>query len=182
MSTSMAVPHAPTAARPTAPGVGTLHSSMGKQAVEWLAAAATDPQACKREWDHGRGTALLAAGRYWDVLSVPDRLGLLALDILWREPLKVPGPTLVDVTAGRVGFFLPPDPVSEWVGCGVRHVGRGSWVAVPPPYRPAGRLEWLVPPDGTGALHAPGQLEKALRRATGTLAVLAPVSAEPADW
>ena len=40
---------------------------MWKQAVEWLAAAATDPQECKREWDHGKGTALLAAGRYWDV-------------------------------------------------------------------------------------------------------------------
>jgi hypothetical protein len=79
-----------------------------------------------------------------------------------------------------VGFFLPPDPVSEWVGSGVRHVGRGSWVAVPPPYRPAGRLEWLVPPDGTGSLHAPGTLESALREATETLAVLAPVSAEHA--
>ncbi|MFJ9663160.1 hypothetical protein ACIRPP_00910 [Streptomyces sp. NPDC101219] len=156
-----------------------MQSHMWKQAVEWLAAAATDPQACKRAWDHGNGTALLAAGRYWDVLSVPDRLGLLALDVLWRDPLKTPGPTLVDVTARRVGFFLPPDPVSEWVGFGVRHVGPGSWVAVPPPYRAAGRLEWLVPPDGSGTLHSPGPLELALRKATGTLAVLAPVSAEP---
>ncbi|MER6711617.1 MULTISPECIES: hypothetical protein [unclassified Streptomyces] len=156
-----------------------MQSVMWKQAVEWLAAAATDPQECKREWDHGTGTAVVEAGRYWDVLSVPDRLGLLALDILWRDPLKVPGPTLVDSAARRVGFFLPPDPVSEWIGFGVRHVGRGSWVAVPPPYRPAGRLEWLVPPDGTGTLHRPGALESALREATGTLAVLAPVSADP---
>ncbi|MGW3988812.1 hypothetical protein [Streptomyces sp. NPDC004830] len=157
-----------------------MRSVMGKQAVEWLAAAATDPQACKREWDHGSGTVLVEAGRYWDVLSVPDRLGLLALDILWRDPPNLPGPTLVDSAARRVGFLLPPDPVSEWVGDGVRHVGRGSWIAVPPPYRPAGRLEWLVPPDGSGALHAPGTLEAALRKATGTLAVLTPASAEPA--
>ncbi|WDV56716.1 hypothetical protein PV963_05720 [Streptomyces coeruleorubidus] len=157
-----------------------MQSVMWKQAVEWLAAAARDPQECKREWDYGTGMALVEAGRYWDVLSVPDRLGLLALDYLWRDPLKVPGPTLVDCAARRVGFFLPPDPVSEWVGSGVRHVGRGSWVAVPPPYRPAGRLEWLVPPDGTGSLHAPGTLESALREATETLAVLAPVSAEHA--
>ncbi len=115
-----------------------MHDTRWKQAVEWLAAAATDPQECKRQWDHGHGTALLAAGRYWDVLSVPDRLGLLALDLLWSDPLELPGPTLVDVTARRVGFFLPPDPDSEWVGCGVRHVGRGSWIAVPPPYRPPG--------------------------------------------
>ncbi len=156
-----------------------MHDTRWKQAVEWLAAAATNPQECKRQWDHGQGTALLAAGRYWDVLSVPDRLGLLALDLLWSDPLELPGPTLVDVTARRVGFFLPPDPDSEWVGFGVRHVGRGSWIAVPPPYRPSGRLEWLVPPDGTGTLHAAEPLERALRRATGTLAVLAPVSAEP---
>ncbi|MET9528907.1 hypothetical protein [Streptomyces coeruleorubidus] len=157
-----------------------MQSVMWKQAVEWLAASARDPQECKREWDYGTGTALVEAGRYWDVLSVPDRLGLLALDCLWRDPLKVPGPTLVDCAARRVGFFLPPDPVSEWVGSGVRHVGRGSWVAVPPPYRPAGRLEWLVPPDDTGSLHAPGTLESALREATEALAVLAPVSAEHA--
>ncbi|GAB2807411.1 hypothetical protein GCM10027073_45280 [Streptomyces chlorus] len=155
-----------------------MQSVRWKQAVEWLAAAARDPRECKRQWDHGTGTALLAAGRYWDVLSVPDRLGLLALDLLWNDPLKVPGPTLVDVTARRVGFFLPPDPASEWIGFGVRHVGRGSWVAVPPPYRPTGRLEWLVPPDGTGTLHSPATLEQALRTATGTLAVLTPAGAE----
>ncbi|CAM5636447.1 hypothetical protein SHIRM173S_11804 [Streptomyces hirsutus] len=116
------------------------------------------------------------------MLSVPDRLGLLALDLLWNDPLKVPGPTLVDVTARRVGFFLPPDPASEWIGFGVRHVGRGSWVAVPPPYRPSGRLEWLVPPDGTGTLHSPVPLEQALRTATGTLAVLTPAGVEPGGW
>ncbi|WP_055696096.1 hypothetical protein, partial [Streptomyces prasinopilosus] len=141
-----------------------------KQAVEWLAAAARDPRECKRRWDHGTGTALLAAGRYWDVLSVPDRLGLLALDLLWHDPPGVPGPTLVDVTAHRVGFFLPPDPAGEWIGSGVRYVGRGSWVAVPPPYRPGGRLEWLVPPDGTGTLHSAVPLERALRTATTALA------------
>ncbi len=60
------------------------------------------------------------------------------------------------------------------MGDGVRHVGRGSWVAVPPPYRSAGQLEWIVPPDGSGAVHSPGPLEQALQAASGTLAVLAP--------
>ncbi|CAM5291845.1 hypothetical protein [Streptomyces aurantiogriseus] len=149
---------------------------MWGRGVEWLAAAATDPRVCKREWDQGNGIALLAAGRYWDVLSVPERLGLLTLDLLWQPSLPVPGPTLVDTAAHRVGFFLPPDPDSRWVGAGLRHAGRGSWVAVPPPYRPARSLEWLVPPDGTGALHAPGTLELALRQANGSLAVLPPPS------
>ncbi|MGW7407663.1 hypothetical protein ACWGI9_28755 [Streptomyces sp. NPDC054833] len=151
-----------------------MMNPMWMQGVEWLAAAAANPRACKWEWDHGEGIALLEAGRFWDVLSVPDRLGLLTLDLLWRPSLPVPGPTLVDTTAHRVGFFLPPDPSGQWVGAGLRYATKGSWVAVPPPYRSARSLEWLIPPDGTGALHGPGTLEMALRQANGTLAVLGP--------
>lgn len=152
-----------------------MTNAMWAHGVEWLAAAASNPRSCKRAWDQGEGIVLLEAGRYWDVLSVPDHLGLLTLDLLWRPSLPVPGPTLVDTAAHRVGFFLPPDPGSRWIGAGLRHAGRGSWVAVPPPYRPARFLEWLIPPDGTGALHAPVTLEQALRQANGTLAVLAPL-------
>ncbi|MDQ0988967.1 hypothetical protein [Streptomyces sp. V3I7] len=151
-----------------------MADTMWMRSVEWLAAAASDPRACKWEWDHGIGVSLLEAGRYWDVLSVPDELGLLTLDLLWRPSLPAPGPTLVDVGARRVGFFLPPDPGSRWIGAGVRHTSRGAWVAVPPPYRSAGLLEWLVPPDGSGRLHPPTTLELALRQANGTLAVLTP--------
>ncbi|MCS0604806.1 hypothetical protein NX794_26845 [Streptomyces sp. LP11] len=152
-----------------------MTNRMWTRGVEWLAAAAADPRTCKWEWDHGEGIALLEAGRFWDMLSVPERLGLLTLDLLWRPSLPVPGPTLVDTASGRVGFFLPPDPAEGWVGAGLRHAGRGSWVAVPPPYRATGFLEWLVPPDGNGTLHSPGTLELALRQANGTLAVLAPL-------
>ncbi|UXY25735.1 hypothetical protein [Streptomyces sp. HUAS TT20] len=151
-----------------------MMNPMWMQGVEWLAAAAANPRACKWEWDHGEGVALLEAGRFWDVLSVPDRLGLLTLDLLWRPSLPVPGPTLVDTVVRRVGFFLPPDPSGQWVGAGLRYATKGSWVAVPPPYRSARSLEWLIPPDGTGSLHGPGTLEMALRQANGTLAVLGP--------
>lgn len=155
-----------------------MTNAMWTQGVEWLAAAASDPRTCKRQWDQGSGVALLAAGRFWDVLSVPDELGLLALDLLWRPSLPTPGPTLVDTAAHRIGFFLPPDPSGGWIGAGLRCAGKGSWVAVPPPYRSARFLEWLIPPDGTGALHAPVTLELALRQANGTLAVLAPLRGE----
>ncbi|MCF3135242.1 hypothetical protein [Streptomyces olivochromogenes] len=153
-----------------------MTNTMWMQGVEWLAAAAANPRACKWQWDHGEGIALLEAGRFWDVLSVPDRLGLLTLDLLWRPTLPVPGPTLVDTAAHRVGFFLPPDPSGQWVGAGLRYASKGSWVAVPPPYRSARALEWLIPPDGTGSLHVPGTLEQALRQANGTLTVLTPMS------
>ncbi|MEU9173161.1 hypothetical protein AB0D34_36260 [Streptomyces sp. NPDC048420] len=152
-----------------------MHNAEWNQSIEWLAAAAMDPRECKREWEESTGPVLLQAGRFWDVLSVPHYLGLLALDILCRRPLEVPGPVLVDCAARRLGFFLPPDPDREWVGAGVRYAGWGTWVAAPPPYRTAGRLGWIIAPDGTGVLHAPNTLEGALREATSTLAVLEPV-------
>ncbi|WP_328733896.1 bifunctional DNA primase/polymerase [Streptomyces bobili] len=142
------------------------------RSVEWLAAAATDPRECKRQWDHGTGTALLEAGRYWNVLSVPDELGLLAVDVLWHDLLRIPGPVLRHSKARRVGFFLPPGPGQQWIGAGIRHLGKGSWIPVPPPYRDTGHLEWIIPPDGNGTLHSPDRLEAALQQATTTLALL----------
>lgn len=155
-----------------------MTNAMWIRGAEWLAAAAADPRACRRDWDRGNGMVLLEAGRHWDLVSVPDQLGLLALDVLWYDPLQVLGPTLVDSAARRVGFFLPPDPAGRWVGAGIRHASKGSWVAVPPPYRSAPSLEWIVPPDGSGVLHPPLTLELALRQANETLAVLAPVSTD----
>jgi hypothetical protein len=143
-----------------------------QQAVEWLAAAAIDPRACKKEWQSDTGTAVLAAGRFWDVLSVPEELGLFALDVLLRSPRHEPGPTLADFAAHRVGFFLPPDPRSRWVGDGIRYAGRGAWVDVPAPQRATGSLRWLVPPDGSGTLFFPAAVEVALQQATGILATL----------
>lgn len=137
-----------------------------KQAVEWLAAAATDPRDCKREWNGETGAAVLACGRYWDVLSVPEELAMPALDALLCIP-QAPGPALADTAARRVAFFLPPDPAGRWIGTGIRYAGKGAWIAVPAPHRAAGRLRWLVPPDGTGALFVPAAVELALQLALG---------------
>ncbi|WP_437058031.1 hypothetical protein [Streptomyces sp. enrichment culture] len=112
---------------------------------------------------------MVACGRFWDVLTVPENLGVLALDALLCIP-QAPGPVLADTGSRRVGFFLPPDPQGRWVGPDIRYAGRGSWIAVPAPYRAAGRLRWLVPPDGTGSLFVPAAVELALQQALGTLA------------
>jgi hypothetical protein len=137
-----------------------------RQAVEWLAAAATDPRDCKRQWSGETGAAVLACGRFWDVLSVPEDLGLPALDALLCIP-QAPGPALADTASRRVAFFLPPDPSGRWIGSGIRYAGKGAWIAVPAPHRAAGRLRWLVPPDGTGALFVPAAVELALQLALG---------------
>jgi hypothetical protein len=137
--------------------------------MEWLAAAATDPRACKRQWHGETGTAVLACGRVWDVLSVPENLGVLALDALSHIP-QTPGPVLGDAASRRVAFFLPPDAEGRWAGSGIRYAGKGSWIAVPAPHQTNGRLRWLVPPDGTGALFDPSAMELALHLALGVFA------------
>ncbi|MFJ7071429.1 hypothetical protein [Streptomyces sp. NPDC098781] len=154
-----------------------MQRAMGKQAVEWLAAAAADPRWCKRQWDRGADAVLLEAGRLWDVLSVPEQLGLSTLDLLGRARRIARGPVLMNSGARRVGFFVPPAVSTEWAGAGVRHVGRGAWVAAPPPYQAGGwRLEWLMPPDGTGALYDPDVMRLALREAGGALTATVGVS------
>jgi len=144
-----------------------------QQATEWLAAAATDPRACKRQWHGDTGIAVLACGRFWDVLSVSEELGVLALDTLLSIP-ELPGPALADTASRRVGFFLPPDPEGRWIGSDIRYLGKGAWVTVPPPHRTVGgRLRWLVPPDGAGTLFVPAAVELALQQALGRFAAQA---------
>jgi hypothetical protein len=140
------------------------------KSMEWLAAASEDPRACKDEWQHGStGVTLLAAGRFWDVLIVPEDLGLRAAGILEELPLLNPGPTLLDTRWHRVGFFLPPDPATVWIGAGTRYVGKGAWIAAPAPHCRWGSLRWLCPPDGTGTLNTPEVMELALQRAMSEL-------------
>ncbi|WP_328876120.1 hypothetical protein OHT76_41905 [Streptomyces sp. NBC_00287] len=135
-------------------------------AMEWLAAAAQDPRTCKNDWQHGTtGIHLLGAGRFWDVLVVPTCLGLRAADLLDGIPRLNPGPALLDDRRQHVGFFLPPEPATTWIGQGTRYVTRGGWIATPAPHCRWGDLRWLCPPDGSGTLNAPEAMERVLSRA-----------------
>ncbi|TXS46894.1 hypothetical protein EAO75_26645 [Streptomyces sp. uw30] len=141
--------------------------------MEWLAAASEDPGACKEEWQNGStGVALLEAGRFWDVLIVPEQLGLRVADLLDELPLLDPGPCLLDARRRHVGFLLPPEPQTVWIGTGVRLLGARTWIAAPAPHCRWGALRWLVPPDGTGTLNMPEVLEVALQRCASELSRL----------
>ncbi|MFB1043644.1 hypothetical protein [Streptomyces chrestomyceticus] len=141
-----------------------------KNAVEWLATAAADPDACRWEWERNPlGVALLPAGRLWDVLIVPGALGRPTLDVLTRV-LDRPGPVLADFGDTRTGFFVPPGTAARWLGTGVRGAGDGSWIVVPYPGRATGGVRWLVVPDGTGRLTEPAVLELAMHEAAARLA------------
>ncbi|MFB6817634.1 hypothetical protein ACFCV8_24115 [Streptomyces sp. NPDC056347] len=137
-----------------------------KAAVEWLVSVAPDPGACRWMWERDpRGVALLPAGRRWDVLILPGELGHPTLDVLTRL-IDRPGPVLAGFGDTRTGFFVEPGTVARWVGTGVRGAGRGTWIVVPHPGRPArGGVRWLVPPDGSGTLTDVALLELAMHEA-----------------
>jgi hypothetical protein len=137
--------------------------------VAWLAAAAPDPEACRRTWERSApGIALLPAGRRWDVLIVPGRLGRPAARLLDRLPDG--GPVLFDPGDDTVGFLVPVGTAARWIGTGVRGVGDGTWIPVPHPRRGGRGLRWLLPPDGSGALVDPSVLELVLHEAAAVLA------------
>ncbi|MGW8064408.1 hypothetical protein ACVV2G_19560 [Streptomyces ziwulingensis] len=142
-----------------------------KTAVAWLASAAPDPESCLSEWRRNPlGVALLPAGKAWDVLILPSRLGRPTLDVLSRF-LGRPGPVLADFGDARTGFFVPAGTAARWVGTGVRTAGPGTWIVVPHPGGPSsGGIRWLVPPDGAGTLTDPALLELAMHEAAATLA------------
>ncbi|GCB45491.1 hypothetical protein [Streptomyces sp. NL15-2K] len=141
---------------------------MRSNASEWLAAASEDPRARKREWRLGiRGVTLLPAGRLWDVVIVPQELGLRVAGILDDLPLLRPGPVLWDARRYQVGFFVPPGTASRCVCTGLRCAGEDAWITAPAPQRRRGSLRWLISPDGTGTLNQPEVLELTLKRAAG---------------
>ncbi|WP_432055514.1 hypothetical protein [Streptomyces sp. bgisy022] len=142
-----------------------------RTAVAWLASVAPDPEACLREWENDPlGVALLPAGKGWDVLILPGRLGRPTLDVLCRV-LDQPGPVLADFGDARTGFLVPPGTAARWLGTGIRTAGAGTWIVVPHPQRmTSGGIRWLIPPDGSGTLTDPALLELAMHEAAAGLA------------
>ncbi|MFF4169335.1 hypothetical protein [Streptomyces sp. NPDC001744] len=145
-------------------------AASARNAVEWLASVAPDPDACRWEWERNPyGVALLPAGVRWDVLILPAGLGHPTLDVLTRL-VDRPGPILAGFGDARTGFFVPPGTAARWLGTGVRGAGAGTWIVAPYPGRVTGGVRWLVVPDGTGTLTDPALLELAMHEAAGRLA------------
>ncbi|MEU6319194.1 bifunctional DNA primase/polymerase [Streptomyces sp. NPDC047009] len=129
---------------------------MTRRGVEWLSAAADDPAACRATWaDDPRAPYMLPTGRFFDVVSVDQRIGVEVFDQLLRRGLPF-GPAVLDHKAQRVGFFLGSQSQETFVhyltqeegtppAC--RYLSRGSVVVVPGPMPMSGdRYEWLRAP------------------------------------
>ncbi|MEV7599987.1 hypothetical protein AB0O91_21665 [Kitasatospora sp. NPDC089797] len=138
--------------------------------LDWLAQVAPDPEAFRERWERtGLGLMLLPAGRRWDVLVVPGRLGRPAADLLGLLATGPRGPVLADFGEEHVSFLVPVGTAARWVGTGVRGAGEGTWIVVPHPGRSSRGVRWLVPPDGSGRLNDPVLLELVLHEAAAGL-------------
>ncbi|MFF0479776.1 hypothetical protein [Streptomyces sp. NPDC004435] len=108
-----------------------------------------------------------------DLVTVPARQGLEAVDILRRRGVPAVGPVLHDGACDTLGFLVPPGTAAAWDLPGsacTRTSGRGLRLpelpALPEPSgdapRPAG---WLLPPGDTDPVTDPADLRRALGEA-----------------
>ncbi|MET8827517.1 hypothetical protein ABZX40_37465 [Streptomyces sp. NPDC004610] len=86
----------------------------------------------------------------WDLVTVPARQGLEAVDILRRGACDAVGPVLHDNGCDTLGFLVPPGTAAAWDVPGstcTETQGRGLRVAPEPPVEGS---DWLLPPADTG--------------------------------
>ncbi|MFJ9860446.1 hypothetical protein ACIRVN_23565 [Streptomyces albogriseolus] len=100
-----------------------------------------------------------------DVVTVPARQGLEAVDILRRGAGDAVGPVLHDGGCDTLGFLVPPGTAAEWDVPGsvcTETDGRGIRLT---PDRPAKGSDWLVPPGEADLATDPAVLREALGQA-----------------
>ncbi|MGY3201866.1 hypothetical protein [Streptomyces sp. TE5632] len=105
-----------------------------------------------------------------DVVTVPARQGLEAVDILRRGAAgagDAVGPVLHDDGGSTLGFLVPPGTAAAWDVPGstcTETVGRGLSLAPEEP--PVEGSDWLLPPEGAAGLATdPAVLREALGEA-----------------
>ncbi|ANH91678.1 hypothetical protein A8713_11240 [Streptomyces sp. SAT1] len=107
-----------------------------------------------------------------DLVTVPARQGLEAVDILRREAEEAVGPVLHDDGGDTLGFVVPAGTAAGWDVPGstcTRTDGRGLRTAPEPPVKGS---DWLLPPGETDLATDPAVLRRALDEAARMLAVV----------
>ncbi|MFE6163172.1 hypothetical protein ACFQ7F_30145 [Streptomyces sp. NPDC056486] len=121
-------------------------------------------------------TELTEPTDFCDLVTVPARQGLEAVDILRRGAGDAVGPVLHDGGCDTLGFLVPPGTADAWDLPGsacTQTFGRGTRLhtepePVPPPPPVAG-TGWLLPPDETDPVTDPAVLRAALGMAARTI-------------
>ncbi|MFD5598326.1 hypothetical protein [Streptomyces griseorubiginosus] len=100
-----------------------------------------------------------------DVVTVPTRHGLEAVDILRRGVGEGVGPVLHDDGGETLGFLVPPGTAAGWDVPGstcTETDGRGLRLAPEPPVEGS---DWLLPPGDADLATDPAVLRAALGEA-----------------
>lgn len=105
-----------------------------------------------------------------DLVTVPARQGLEAVDILRRGAGDCVGPVLHDDVCDTLGFLVPPGTAAAWDVPGstcTQTDGRGTNLVAP--LSPLGGTDWLLPLDGAEPATDPAILREALGEAARLL-------------
>ncbi|MGW3726997.1 hypothetical protein [Streptomyces sp. F001] len=105
-----------------------------------------------------------------DLVTVPARQGLEAVDILRRGEAEAVGPVLHDDSGDTLGFVVPAGTAAAWDVPGstcTQTNGRGLSLAPEPPAgeAEAAGSEWLLSPDEAELATDPAVLRRALGEA-----------------
>ncbi|MBM4824348.1 MULTISPECIES: hypothetical protein [Streptomyces] len=109
--------------------------------------------------------ALPVVPALWDLVTVPARQGLEAVDILRRGAGDAVGPVLHDDGCDTLGFLVPPGTAAGWDVPGstcTETDGRGLTL---PPLPPVEGSDWLLPPGEADLATDPAVLRAALGEA-----------------
>ena len=101
-----------------------------------------------------------------DLVTVPVRQGLEAVDILRRGAADCVGPVLHDDGCDTLGFLVPPGTADAWDLPGstcTQTKGRGMSLVTPEP--PGEGTDWLLPPGDAEPATDPAVLREALGEA-----------------
>ncbi|MFJ3229557.1 hypothetical protein [Streptomyces sp. NPDC086787] len=100
-----------------------------------------------------------------DLVTVPARQGLEAVDILRRGAGDAVGPVLHDDECDTLGFLVPPGTAAAWDVPGstcTETNGRGMRLDPQPPVKGS---DWLLPPGDADLATDPAMLRRALGEA-----------------
>ncbi|MHC0432485.1 hypothetical protein ACX6XY_20230 [Streptomyces sp. O3] len=100
-----------------------------------------------------------------DLVTVPARQGLEAVDILRRGAAPAVGPVLHDGDCDTLGFLVPPGTADAWDLPGSACIQTFDGGRAHDPAPPVAGTRWLLPPAETGPVTDPAMLRAALGEA-----------------